>query len=172
MHTKEEILKNCEEILSNPNYNRGTMYEYLFVYNRYQLEVIPQWVYEIIDECCGKYYPHMSFVIFDELMNSISSRKFNDTTIPSDYIITPEDWADCYEDGYPIMDNIEAADNCEIILEYDRILNAMLHEVSRECLIAFIYNLIRHNIHESISTRCMNIVNERLQKEVDHSIKK
>lgn len=104
-------LKACELILDhamhNPSQNILHIYPTLknidvkkYIINIYNVN-IPNWLIYCIGVCCGihKYFaPQM----FCEIINSINSRKFNMEGVPQDYVITPEDWIECYEDGYPI----------------------------------------------------------------------
>ena len=83
---------------NHPSFKYNDIKKHLF--NIYNLK-IPNWLLYCLDICCCE-YKHMAAQIFLELMNSINARKFDDTGIPSDYIILPEDWIECFEDGYPI----------------------------------------------------------------------
>ena len=70
------------------------------IVNIYDID-IPNWLLYCIDACCGK-YKHFATQMFVEVITSISCRKFNEMPVPKDYVIIPQDWIDCYEDGYPI----------------------------------------------------------------------
>ena len=110
-------LSSCKAILDHyidhPDQDILDMYPTLKLYNginikKYIINIynlnIPEWLIYIISICCGK-HEYFSAQMFIELMNSIKARKFNDADIPHDYIILPEDWIECYEDGYPICTN-------------------------------------------------------------------
>ena len=73
------------------------------IVNPYSLQ-IPKWLLACIDVCCG-INKQFAMVMFIELTTSIRFRKFNGDLIQHDYVITPKDWAECYEDGYPICTN-------------------------------------------------------------------
>ena len=139
MDTKEMIIQLCSDILDNPDQSKNQLNNNIFVFNKYQLSNIPTWIYDIITVCIGV-HKHLSVVIFDELMNSISVRKFNDNSIPSDYIIIPEDWIDCYEDGYPFI-----SINKDIFDEYSESFCKLLNEVSRDELTAYLLHTVMMN---------------------------
>ena len=111
---KKRLLK-IVKILENPN-EISTIYPEVentrvekLIINPYQLS-IPKWLIGCIDICCGE-YKHFALVIFIELLTSIRARRYNGDLPPANYIIIPDDWCDCYEDGYPIcMENNETSE--------------------------------------------------------------
>lgn len=145
MDVKERELKRCLTILNDAE-NTSAIHDIdntsVFVFNKYKLKQIPSWVYEIILTCVGgTTRSHLGIVLFNELMNSISIRKFNNKPIPSNYLITPNDWVECYEDGYPLL-------NCDknLLEEYEESFTQLLNETSHENVISFIHHLIKsHN---------------------------
>lgn len=161
---KEQKIKTCLKILENPRIDNDEK-EYLdisdkiFFFNKYDLK-IPYWVYEIILTCCGgpRTY-HLSIVIFDELMNSISARKFGYREIPPDYIITPDDWTECYEDGYPIL-----LDNDDMVNQYDDSFAHIISVASRSELIDYIHYLVSYENRRSLIEILHQISMKYIQK--------
>lgn len=139
------ILNICENILKDNEKNTENCVDYPnnhhinnYILNKYNLN-IPHWVSTIINYCCSD-HPYFALVIFEELMNSISARKFNDNPIPSNYIITVDDWADCYEDGYPIC--IEG--NSDYIYEYNMSFTSIIKELSHDDLVKLVLQQVQN----------------------------
>lgn len=156
MNTKDYKIQLCLDILNSSFASTGIKTGDVFVFNKYQLTYIPKWVYEIIS-VCTKFednYPFLSMVIFDELMNSINERKFKGNGIPSNYIITPNDWVECYEDGYPIIESVDGNLN-DLFTEYMKKFDDIINDTSKDDLYQYInWLLLRED--RGCMIRCIN----------------
>ena len=102
-------LNRCEQILDNALKNEAIpayIPTSIEIINTYDIQ-IPMWLRGLIETCCGRYV-YFATQMFMELMHSISQRKFNGQPVTKDYIIVPNDWIECYEDGYPICTDDDA----------------------------------------------------------------
>ena len=81
---------------------------------------VPTWLYCCMISCCYT-DKKLIVVLFNELMDSISTRKFNGKDIPLNYVIKPEDWLGCYPDKYPIC--IERSERKKYIKRYNKFLS-------------------------------------------------
>jgi hypothetical protein len=70
----KSALTICEVFIDNKLlYHNDKIKKYII--NQYNLE-IPIWLYDLISICCGK-YEHFATIMFNDIINSIKSRKFN-----------------------------------------------------------------------------------------------